>query len=135
MDIDPNSMKALEDLRKRNKEAIKRLGTRGRTAVVKMLAFVSGKFAEAWEREAPRLTGSLALSTRAKVNDGRGEAQVFIDPATTNPILGGKPSVYGAIVHEERNPWVSRVFITETPKIMKQGADVIWDALDEIYKQ
>lgn len=134
VEIDPASMRAIEELRRRNQRAIKELEVTGRTAVTRMLAFVTGKFAEAWEKEAPRLTGSLAGATTGEVNQGQATGQVFVNPSVVNPVFGGKPSVYGVAVHE-RKPWVSRVFTTQTPKIVNEGADLIWEAMDEIYKQ
>lgn len=133
-ELDPKSVEAIQELRRRNQQALKALSTDGDTAVVRMLAFVVERYAQAWEDEAPVLTGTLAASTEGQVHRSSGEGQVFINQQRKNPVFGGKPADYGPIVHH-RNPWVSQVFMTETPKIIKDSADLIWEAMDEIYKQ
>lgn len=129
--VDRSAMFALWDLRNRLMQANRELQTTGPTAVVRMLAFIAGEYGEAWEEEAPFLTGSLASSTREQVIFDTG--RVFIDPATVNPILGGRPSVYGPVVHDTRKPWVEQVFYSETARIVKEGQDMIWEAMDEVF--
>jgi hypothetical protein len=128
--IDRSSMFALWDLRNRLHEASRQLQTTGQTAVVRMLAFVTSEYGEAWEESAPFLTGSLASATREQVIFDTG--RVFIDPSTVNPILGGRPSEYGPTVHMRR-PWVEQVFYTETQRIVEEGQQLIWEAMDEVF--
>lgn len=133
VEIDRTSMFALWDLRNRLHEANRQLEATGETAVVRMLAFITSEYGEKWEEESPFLTGSLASATREQVIFDTG--RVFIDPSTVNPILGGKPSEYGPKVHDERNPWVERVFYSETARIVKEGQEIIWSAMDEVFRQ
>lgn len=56
---------------------------------------------------APYYTGTLASSHRGDVETGPGTitGTIFLDPSVTNPVLGGKPAVYGPEVHVSR-PWL-----------------------------
>lgn len=128
--IDRMSMLALWELRNRAVEANRQLQTVGPTAVVRMLAFVTGEYGEKWEEEAPFLTGSLASATREQVIFDTG--RVYIDPAVRNPILGGYPAEYGPKVHL-RKPWVNDVFYSETARIVGEAKGMIWDAMNEAF--
>lgn len=128
--VDRSSMFALWDLRNRLIAANRELQVTGPTAVVRMLAFVSGEYGKAWEEAAPFLTGSLASATREQVVFDTG--RVYIDPAVRNPILGGYPAEYGPEVHKRR-PWVNEVFYSETARIVKEAQDLIWEAMNEAF--
>lgn len=128
--VDRSSMFALWDLRNRLIAANRELQVTGPTAVVRMLAFVSGEYGKAWEETAPFLTGSLASATREQVVFDTG--RVYIDPAVRNPILGGYPAEYGPEVHKRR-PWVNEVFYSETARIVKEAQDLIWEAMNEAF--
>lgn len=130
--VDRSSMFALWDLRNRLHEANRQLQVVGPTAVTRMLAFVTNEYGEAWEEDAPFLTGSLASATREKVIFDTG--RVSIDPAVRNPILGGYPAEYGPKVHA-RKPWVKRVFYSETKRIVEGAQDMIWEAMNEVFAQ
>lgn len=130
--VDRSSMFALWDLRNRLHEASRQLQVVGPTAVTRMLAFVTNEYGEAWEENAPFLTGSLASATREEVIFDTG--RVFIDPAVRNPILGGYPAEYGPKVHQ-RKPWVEQVFYSETKRIVEGAQDMIWEAMNEVFAQ
>lgn len=132
VEIDRRAMFDLWELRDKLHAAQRELETTGPTATVRMLAFVVNEYGEAWEDNAPFLTGTLASSTREIVifNTGR----VFIDPANVNPILGGKPVDYGPKVHQ-RKPWVSDVFYSETKRIVTKGQNMLFESMDEIFAQ
>ncbi len=130
--VDRSSMFALWDLRNRLHEASRQLQVVGPTAVTRMLAFVTNEYGEAWEENAPFLTGSLASATREEVIFDTG--RVFIDPAVRNPILGGYPAEYGPKVHT-RKPWVEQVFYSETKRIVEGAQDMIWEAMNEVFAQ
>ena len=128
--VDRSSMFALWELRNKVIEANRQLQVSGPTAVVRMLAFVTGEYGKAWEDSAPFLTGSLASATREQVVFDTG--RVYIDPAVRNPILGGYPAEYGPIVHNRR-PWVNEVFYSETARIVKEAQVIIWEAMNEVF--
>ena len=132
VEIDRMSMLALWDLRNRLQVAQRQLQTVGPTATVRMLAFIVDEYDEVWEERAPFLTGTLASATRSQVVFDTG--RVFIDPATVNPIMGGRPVDYGPQVHERR-PWVEQLFYSETPRIVKDAQETLWDAMDGIFRQ
>lgn len=127
------SLDELWELRDRHRAAVSQLVTNGRTAVSRALAFIVSQYGYFWEKTAPWLTGTLASATRERVfnNEGR----VFIDPTIENPVTGGFAAVYGPVVHDTRNPWVTRLYYDQTEQILRDGADLLWDALDEIYSQ
>lgn len=87
--------------------------------VVRMVARATRRTEEVAEKKAPWLTGSLSKSHRGQLFDGAGH--VFIDPNTVNPILGGKPSEYGPVVHG-REPWIAATATIEGPRIIQQEA-------------
>ena len=128
--VDRSSMFALWELRNKVIEANRQLQATGPTAVVRMLAFVTGEYGKAWEDSAPFLTGSLASATREQVVFDTG--RVYIDPAVRNPILGGYPVEYGPEVHKRR-PWVNDVFYSETKRIVEEGQQMIWEAMNEVF--
>ena len=131
--IGNESIEQLQDLRRRHQAAIKALETTGDTPTVRMLAFISSRIGDVWENTAPILTGTLRSATREEVEGG--QARVFINPSVVNPILGGKPSVYGPKVHADRNPWVERLYHGAAPRIVQQGIEKFTSEFDDIYNQ
>lgn len=129
VEIAQESMQALWRLRRQHQEALRRLDG---PLPDRMVAFVAVRIGQRWEEDAPRLTGTLASATREQILQGEG--RVFIDPTVENPILGGLPSVYGPAVHE-RNPWVDRIYHTDTPQILTDMSKVFFDELNEVYAQ
>lgn len=133
VEIDKRSMDALWDLRRRHREAIRALAEDdSRSAVTRMVAFVTAELGEAWEKVAPRLTGTLASATREQYFAGKG--QVFIDPTVVNPILGGRPAVYGPVVHDRR-PWVTQVYTADAPRVLQRAGELFFDEIREIYRK
>lgn len=126
-EIDQKSLDELWELRRRHQEAVRQLDG---PLPDRMIAFVASRIGERWEQDAPRLTGTLASATRERVFGGEG--RVFIDPSIENPVLGGLPSIYGPVVHD-RNPWVERVYRSDTPQIMSDMAQEFWGELDKVY--
>lgn len=132
VEIAPESMREIEELRRRHHEAYLRLKSSDRLDPRgRMIVFITSAAGEAWEREAPRLTGTLAFATRERYYEGRG--RVFIDPTIVNP-LGGRPSIYGPVVHDRYgNAWVQRVFEQDVPKAAIRANAKLYEELDGVY--
>jgi len=130
VEVAPEGVEKLEALRRASQAATEQMITGGGTAADRMVAFVMVGAGQAWERRAPRLTGTLALATREQVFDGDGK--VFIDPVVINPVFGGRPGEYGPAVHR-RKPWVGDVFAQDLPPILVQAGERFFGEIDEEY--
>lgn len=130
-EIDPKSLRAIEELRRRNRQALEAT-TPGESGFDDLIADATLKLRDAAEREAPELTGTLKSAHRGMLADA-GQAQVFIDPAVRNPVLGGYPAEYGLVVHK-RNPWLGRVVQLDVPQVMSETGAALFARLDQIYK-
>lgn len=133
-EIAPESLQELEELRRRHAEAHRILRSSEEVDPLgRMVVFVTAELGEAWEREAPRLTGTLASATRERYYQGQG--RVFIDPTVVNP-LGGRPAIYGPRVHDEYgNLWVQRVYTTDAPRALQRAGVMFFDEIDEVYQK
>lgn len=133
VEIDKRSLQEIEELRERHREAFKAIdpGTLGSPAE-QMIFFIIDEGGEVWEATAPRQTGTLAMATRERLDDGSG--RIFIDPGVSNPISGGLPVVYGPVAHE-RTPWVDSLANVTLPGIMFRASEKFLDQFGEIYQQ
>lgn len=130
-EIAAESLRQLEELRQAHHEATRLLQTGGNTAVTRMLAFVAYELGEIWHRDSPRLTGTLASAEREQVfND---QARIFLDPTVVNPVFGGRPEIYGPIVHQ-RKPWVANLMQRDAPRILAEGGSQLFQELDGVYR-
>lgn len=128
------AMSDLWALRNANKQALREMQPKPTTQAGKMVQSMTAAFAEQWELDAPRLTGTLASATRETL-DRQGVGMVFIDPVVTNPASGSKPSEYGPIVHR-RNPWVARLFTRGgLGSVMKRMTQVFAEAIGDLYEK
>ena len=77
-------------------------------------------------RISPRLSGTLASSHRERMVSPR-VAEVYLDPSIQNIVYGGRPVVYGPIVHDLGPPrnWMERV-VDEKGKFLVDRAYDIW---------
>lgn len=100
----------LSELRKANQELIQELADSIETGVVgRAVAAGTLKWRDLTAADSPIDTGTLRSAHRARVEpmtDGV-VGTIYIDPFVTNPVYGGRPAVYGEIVHE-RDPWFDR---------------------------
>jgi len=125
-----DALAKLKRLRAANRKALEEIKSKEGTAAGKMVIGITQAFAERWEATAPRLTGTLASSTREQFRNGRG--QVFIDQGTTNPVFGGKPAEYGPIVHR-RQPWVAQL-MRDARRIVQAEAEVFVESIGDVYE-
>lgn len=130
VELAPESIKELEALRRAHAAAVAQMVVGGGTAADRMVAFVTTELGAAWERGAPKLTGTLAAATREQVFDTEGK--VFIDPGIVNPVFGGRPGEYGPIVHG-RKPWVDQVFSNDAPNILATAGERFFGEIDAEY--
>ena len=131
VEIADESMRELEALRRRHAAATRALAVSGNTPVTRMLATIVADLGEAWEAGAPRLTGTLASATRTTVFEDVG--RVFIDPSIENPVFGGRPVIYGPVVHT-RKPWVDQVMKNDAPRSISENVASFYAELDQIYR-
>lgn len=132
VEIAPESLKRLEALRRAAANANRQMAFGGDTAITRMVAFVTTGLGKAWEKEAPRLTGTLAAATREQIFAEQG--LVDIDPTITNPVFGGNPADYGPAVHS-RNMWVDRVMTNDAPGILNEAGERFFGEIAEIFNQ
>jgi hypothetical protein len=132
VEIAPESMAEIEELRRRMHNAALQLVHTGNTAVDRMVAYAITNLGERWEADAPRLTGTLAAATRERIIDETGK--VFIDPTVTNPVFGGNPVEYGPAVHS-RKPWVGRIMVSDAPGILTKAGVEFFAEIAEIFNQ
>lgn len=130
--IAPKSLEQLAALRRAGHAAAAQMITSGNTAADRMVAFVTTELGQAWERSAPKLTGTLAAATREQVFDAEGK--VYIDPSIVNPVFGGLPAEYGPIVHG-RTPWVGQVFTQDAPQILATAGERFFGEIDEEFRK
>ncbi len=130
--IAPESIEKLEALRRAHASAAAQMVSGGDTAVTRMVAFITTELGQAWERSAPKLTGTLAAATREQVFDAEGK--VYIDPSVVNPVFGGLPAEYGPIVHG-RTPWVGQVFAQDAPQILSTAGERFFGEIDAEYRK
>ena len=130
VEVAPEGIKKLQALRRAEANALRQMVFSGDTAATRMVAFVTTEIGQAWERRAPRLTGTLAAATREQAFNEQG--LLDINPAVVNPVFGGSPSDYGPVVHSRR-PWVSEVFYQDTPPILATAGERFFGQIDEEY--
>ena len=126
-----NELRKLFNLRRVNRKVLKSLKFGNDDPFKAAVINVTQELGNRWEQNAPRLTGTLASATRQtyKNNEGR----VFIDSGVVNPVFGGKPSLYGGIVHR-RNPWVANLVRRDAPGILVKESKRLIKALERQYE-
>jgi hypothetical protein len=131
IEIDPASKRALLELRRRNREAL-RVITPGESGLDDLIADATLQLRDAAERNAPRLTGALARAHRGQFADLVG--RVFIDPSAQNPVSGGFPAEYGPVVHG-RKPWMAEAVARDAPRILIATGERLFERFDGVYRQ
>lgn len=123
-------MARLWELRLKNQRVLKGI-SRGGDIISSVVATAVFEFSQEWQHAAPYLTHTLQSATRGEVDGGEGS--IHIDPGVTNPVFGGKPSIYGPIVHN-RQPWVSTLVASHSQRIMTNAGRELFARLDEVYQ-
>jgi hypothetical protein len=75
-------------------------------------------------------TGSLRASHRMSISGTRGT--IYIDPGSTNPRSGNKPSIYGLVEHARggSHAFYGRTIAEAGPQAVKQASDMIKVAVE-----
>jgi len=74
-------------------------------------------------RIAPYLTGTLRAAHRERMLEAA-LGEVFIDPTVINPILGGRPVEYGAMVHQvPGKDWMRRTADEDSRAIVNEATE------------
>lgn len=126
----------LSELRKANRELIQELADSTETGVIgRAVAGGILKWGELTAAESPYDTGTLRSAHRQRVDpwvDGV-TGIIFIDPFVTNPVYGGRPAVYGAIVHDNIDPWFDRSAEMYGEMILEEVEQTIVRQVEDIW--
>jgi hypothetical protein len=124
------AMQPLWELQRRAREMQQATIAGAGSVVDRVGATATLALSDAASDQAPYLTGSLSSAHRGEWEDDHG--LVYVDPGVINPIMGGKPSIYGVEVHG-RKPWLDWTIEQDAPEIMDRAMQDLMAGWDDIW--